>query len=396
MNRRSIFLELVFVVSLVAVIFLATIAIPEPDVAGEWQVTLLSGAPLVPGTNITIDFSEERISGFGGCNEYGGSYVLNRKDLRISDIEMTAEGCTQPPGVLDQETGFFQALRSTAAFKLVGEELILTDAAGMELARLAPVEHYPPAVDRLEGAAWVLASQDGELISADPPAEIRFNAGRLAGFSGCRHLTGTYTVIDDEITVSSLSMVENSCDSPTRRQVEDKLLAVIDMFYKYRFVGEDLEIVLKTGGVMGFTPGEERPAVDVAAAEGALKAFFNALVQMDYETAAGLYGDQEEFFSMLRDYNPMVDPDDRAALLEAACLYQFRCMPVLEIIRTQTLTAEAILFTVTFAEPDGSAFVIGACCGSGEPVSSEPTTYDFIVMQSNSEMKVLGGLVYVP
>lgn len=397
MNRRSVVFQFVFAISLVAIVFWGITTISTPSLSGEWQVRLLDGAPLLPETNISLKISDPQFSGYGGCNDYGGQYELAASTgVEFREIEMTAQACVSPAGVLDQEIAYLNALTEAARFRHTSDELILLDATGRERLVLAPIQRFTPAPELLEGSRWVWVSENGVPISADPPAEIRFRQQVLTGFSGCRHFTGNYMLSEDEIAIPSLSMIEAGCDSASGQEIENRFLNAIDLFDRYRFSGDDLEIVLKTGMVLRFRSSEDGAGLDVAKAEETLRAFFDALVGMDYEAAAGLFAGEQDFFETLREYNPLVDPDDPAALLAAACLNQFRCIPLREIISREPISRNAMLFSVTFAEPDGSAFVMGACCGGEAPSSTEPAVFEYLVEETEDGFKVTGGLVYVP
>ena len=70
---------------------------------------------VIPGTEVTAQFHVDRgMSGFGGCNSYYAKpepeETFARRDGTFAQgamtIEATAMGCTDPPGVLEQEERF--------------------------------------------------------------------------------------------------------------------------------------------------------------------------------------------------------------------------------------------------------------------------------------------------
>lgn len=64
------------------------------------------------------------VRGFGGCNNFTGTYALKGDTLEFSKIAATMKMCAD---TMDQELLFFSILSGTAAYKLIGEELQLFD-----------------------------------------------------------------------------------------------------------------------------------------------------------------------------------------------------------------------------------------------------------------------------
>jgi heat shock protein HslJ len=62
----------------------------------------------------TVVFAQAKISGFAGCNQFGGSYRFDGASGRfeISELGATAMGCLQA-GVSEFETAFLTALGDT-------------------------------------------------------------------------------------------------------------------------------------------------------------------------------------------------------------------------------------------------------------------------------------------
>jgi len=70
----------------------------------EWVLISLNGGGLVTGSNITLAFAEGQAGGFAGCNHYGGPYTATSTGaITISEIAITAQGCLEPEGVMQQE-----------------------------------------------------------------------------------------------------------------------------------------------------------------------------------------------------------------------------------------------------------------------------------------------------
>ena len=101
------------------------------DLAGtSWRLHSLTGNPLLADTAITIEFSENVVSGTTGCNHYEGSYQVVDNSLFISDLFATEMACPEPAGVLEQEEDYLAALNVAASFQIAGDRLEILDEGG--------------------------------------------------------------------------------------------------------------------------------------------------------------------------------------------------------------------------------------------------------------------------
>ncbi len=116
---------------------LVTEAPPTNPLAGKtFELLALNNEPILSGTNITITFnSDGTLNGFGGCNNYSGRYTANNGQITISEATKTNMFCPDPPGVVDQEGAYINALRAAVAFEFPDRttRMILRNAAGQEI-----------------------------------------------------------------------------------------------------------------------------------------------------------------------------------------------------------------------------------------------------------------------
>ncbi len=79
---------------------------------------------------ITAEFgSEGALSGFGGCNTYGGTYALSDGGgISITNVTSTLMACEEP--AMTVETQYLTALQNVATYELSGDTLTLRDSAG--------------------------------------------------------------------------------------------------------------------------------------------------------------------------------------------------------------------------------------------------------------------------
>jgi heat shock protein HslJ len=102
----------------------------------QWNLTSLAGEALHLPEGVKTPFltlaKDGKLSGFGGCNQLMGSMKLEGSSLSFPGLGGTKMFCkaAQPT-----ENAFMGALRSTNAFKLDGDKLMLLDGT-KELATL--------------------------------------------------------------------------------------------------------------------------------------------------------------------------------------------------------------------------------------------------------------------
>lgn len=124
-------------------------------------------------------------------------------------------------------------------------------------------------------------------------------------------------------------------------------------------------------------------------------AYFSAFNQGDFARAVELYGGSYE---MLEANNPAIGPEDRPALLEAACRYNgYRCdLSLREVVRVEQEREGAYRFTLQFNTADGQLFELGPCCGADPDEAPPVSQFDYTVELQEGEMRVLDLPVYQP
>lgn len=119
--------------SLAAAGFLATIGfsiVSDDNLEGEaWIVSGIdarSGASgPVAGTVLTAIFDDASLSGTSGCNSYFTSYDLDGDSIAIGLIGSTLAFCSEPDGVMDQESAYLALLGKADRFERDGDQLTL-------------------------------------------------------------------------------------------------------------------------------------------------------------------------------------------------------------------------------------------------------------------------------
>lgn len=103
----------------------ATSEAGQSELSGTaWTLTQINGSAPVSGTEITLSFTDTDLSG-KACNTYSGSYTASGGKFTVSNVVSTLVACTQPKGVMDQETAYQDALRQAIAYKVSGDTLTI-------------------------------------------------------------------------------------------------------------------------------------------------------------------------------------------------------------------------------------------------------------------------------
>ncbi len=82
--------------------------------------------------HIILQPNSKQVAGSGGCNRMFGTYELNGDALRFSGVGATKMACKDG---MDTEAAFLPVLLRVKRWKISGQQLELSDSAGVVLAR---------------------------------------------------------------------------------------------------------------------------------------------------------------------------------------------------------------------------------------------------------------------
>jgi heat shock protein HslJ len=105
-----------------------TIVINANLVGTDWYL-----GETIPGTSILLQFANDSLTGFAGCNTYNASYTSTlaagpTNDISVGPITTTQMACT--PENLAQEQAYLTSLQSATSYTISGTTLTLTTASG--------------------------------------------------------------------------------------------------------------------------------------------------------------------------------------------------------------------------------------------------------------------------
>jgi heat shock protein HslJ len=98
-----------------------------PLANSKWRLVATETGSMSNGVmndKVTLSFGTNgKISGFGGCNTYGGNYVQKRDRLTLSNLTFTERACFPAN---DEESKFFQVLGKVDRFNVDASKIQLT------------------------------------------------------------------------------------------------------------------------------------------------------------------------------------------------------------------------------------------------------------------------------
>lgn len=164
--------------------------------------------------------SETEVSGFAGCNEYGGMYKLNKENIEFADIFSTKVYCNF--------TDEYQAiLTNSTTYSSDGETLIINSSynnvKSLVFERVSRIVEEFPLLD----TKWKLSAvhyPKGEIIplervlgeNGSNPSYNEFvlefmEDNLLSGFSGCNTFGGEYKVESSKIVIKAGNITQMAC-----------------------------------------------------------------------------------------------------------------------------------------------------------------------------------------
>lgn len=220
------------------------------DLVGTaWKLILWNGHSPLEGSNITIAFAKDKISGHAGRRDYVGTYIAGGDDIRVTSIEM--RGVTYEPDSQSlwlQEGQYTTNLSMATDYRLSDGRLEIFTAPGDVLI----YEPLPDDADTShEGITWTLTkitTWDG-VSSPIQGTEITifFESGKISGTAGCNHYFGSYTLLNG-ILIEDLSATEMACPEPDGiMQQETQYLNILRDVMSYTILENQLTLITGDG-----------------------------------------------------------------------------------------------------------------------------------------------------
>lgn len=222
---------------------------PTPPLSGvTWRLVTLYGTPAVPGVTLTID--ADSVSGYSGCNTYGGRFQVAGAALTITELTSTLMICENET-LMRQESQYLLALKDAHTLARAGDTLTLTTPEGA----LVFKADLPAADVPLEGTRWQLSLFTTGDTSSSPLAgtslTLELAKGQLRGRSGCNTYTGSYSLSGATLSVANLTSTKMACDEAVMQQ-ESVYLGALASTQSFRLESGVLYLT-HAGGELAFT-----------------------------------------------------------------------------------------------------------------------------------------------
>lgn len=201
----------------------------------RWQLESLDGAAPIGETALTLEFDAENgVSGFSGCNSYGGTYEASLGRILFGDLFSTLMACVDE-ALMQQEMAFLQALQNAVAYSLAEDRLTLTTSEGQTLVFAR--------VWSLADTRWQLESLDDAAPAGEAPLTLEFDAaGRVSGSSGCNRFSASYALEGDALRFGPIASTKMACLDEALMQQEMAYLAALEAVTHYEQSTESLVI----------------------------------------------------------------------------------------------------------------------------------------------------------
>jgi heat shock protein HslJ len=217
--------------------------------AGE---TALTAVP--EEVRATADFTEDQISGSGGCNSFTGAYSTDGDTIEIGPLASTQMACV--PAVAAVESGYLARLGAATTYAIAGGTLTLSDGSGRAV--LEYTESEPAALTGTTWAATGINNGTGGVTSlvAGSTVTAEFaDDGTVSGNAGCNSFNGTYEVLGDTMTIGPLATTRMACE-PELSEQEANYLAALENATRFTLDRDRLELRDDEGALqVGYSNG---------------------------------------------------------------------------------------------------------------------------------------------
>jgi len=221
----------------------------SPTLSGQtWQLNELTGIPR-SSLGITAAFtSDGKVSGFSGCNNYGGTYTTSGTSITVSDkLAVTQKACRS--GLMVTERAYLAALTAARSYSIERGTLTLI---GRRSRRLAT---FTVQSQSLVDTHWnVIGYNNGKQavvsVMASTKLTATFTKVNITGFSGCNDYNATYEATSGKISFGPVAATRKACSSPSGvMEQESAYLAALGTAATYQLEGTTLELRTADGAI---------------------------------------------------------------------------------------------------------------------------------------------------
>ena len=186
------------------------------------------------GTNITINFSKDRINGHSAVNTYFGNYKIQNNILILPNVGSTE--MAGPQELMDIERKFFDILQSSPKISYDKETLTLSNNKGeIWTFKVLTLEK------KLHNTDWRLINMAGKNMKLQMKNEeqitLSFTENEINGNAGINNYSGTYKISSDNISISGIGATEMAGPDNLMR-IEGEYLALLENVKKIKLINQ--------------------------------------------------------------------------------------------------------------------------------------------------------------
>lgn len=138
-----------------------------------WLLLEQNGRPVLEGTLLTAEITSNQIVGLAGCNSFNAPWQGSLSSFSVGEASVTRSTCTEPEGVMEQESAYLAALAVSSQGAITDGQLVLSgpDGGGLLSFTTAVVGEAVSGDAVLDPEAVVIA-QIQDISIADAPAQV--------------------------------------------------------------------------------------------------------------------------------------------------------------------------------------------------------------------------------
>ena len=197
------------------------------------------------GTNITINFSKDRINGHSAINIYFGNYKIQNNILILSNVGTTEMAGSQE--LMDIERKFFDILQSSPKISYDKETLTLSNNKG-EIWTFKALS----LEKKIQNTNWQLVNMAGKDIKVqdtknEKSITLSFNKNGINGNGGINNYFGSYKIIDDNISIEGIGATEMA-GADNLMRIEREYFALLESVKKIKLVNKKTLVLTTVKG----------------------------------------------------------------------------------------------------------------------------------------------------
>lgn len=229
----------------------------------SWRVTAVNNGQqaiqsILPDTTISALFKDGKLTGWAGCNSYWAAYKMSGQKIEVGLTASTRMFCSNPPGIMEQEKLFLEALKEVKSYRFSGRRLELLNEGGT-IAVTLEVEQENVLGDEEETAAeektdrrlligqWLVKSIEGHELIPKSWISMAFDPdGQLAGHATVNNYFAYWIAVDGSILVGG-GGTTMMAGSPESMEQEALFLHMLGRARRYSVRGKELTITTAEG-----------------------------------------------------------------------------------------------------------------------------------------------------